>query len=284
MSQEYTTDAAITWCPGCGNFGIKTAYEQAVLKLADEGVPHERLVMTAGIGQHAKMFDYVTTSGFYSLHGRALATAQGIKLGNPELKVVSFVGDGDSLGEGIAHFVFAAKRNTDLAVICHNNGVYALTTGQRAPTSPRGFKGPSTPHGNVEEPLNPLVIALESGATFVARGYSGRLEQLTDLIVAAVLHEGFAYIDVLQPCVTFNDTFDLYNEKTYELDGPAESLDEALAVAREKEKLATGIIFTSERPSHEAALLGDRVPAKDRPDMKERRKQVTAVLKTMEVS
>lgn len=284
MNADYSTDAAITWCPGCGNFGIKTAYEQAVAKLADEGVPTETLVMTAGIGQHAKMFDYVTTSGFYSLHGRALATAQGIKIGNPDLKVVSFVGDGDTLGEGVAHFVFAAKRNSDITVICHNNGVYALTTGQRAPTSPRGFKGPSTPHGNVEEPLNPLVIALESGATFVARGYSGRLEQLADIIVRGVLHEGFAYIDVLQPCVTFNNTFELYNENTYELDGPAGTLDEALAISREKEKLATGVVYRTERPSHEAALLEGRVPARDRPERSARREQVAAVLKTLEVS
>ncbi|MBD3366702.1 MAG: 2-oxoacid:ferredoxin oxidoreductase subunit beta [Candidatus Eisenbacteria bacterium] len=284
MSRQYTTDATITWCPGCGNFGIKTAYGQAVDKLAGRGVPTERLVMTAGIGQHAKMFDYVTTSGFYSLHGRALATAQGIKIGNPELKVVSFVGDGDSLGEGIAHFVFAAKRNSDITVICHNNGVYALTTGQRAPTSPRGFKGPSTPHGNVEEPLNPLVVALESGATFVARGYSGKLEQLADLIVEGVLHEGFAYIDVLQPCVTFNNLFDHYNENTYDLEEPADSFGAALEVARETEKLATGIIYRRKAPSHEAALLGQRVPARDRPTKAARREQVAGLLKSMEIA
>jgi 2-oxoglutarate ferredoxin oxidoreductase subunit beta len=284
MKTTYETDAAVTWCPGCGNLGIRTAYEQAIERLAEEGVPTESLVMTAGIGQHAKMFDYVTTSGFYSLHGRALATAQGIKVANPGLKVISFVGDGDTLGEGIAHFVFAAKRNSDITVICHNNGVYALTTGQRAPTSPRGFKGPSTPHGNVEDPLNPLVVALESGATFVARGYSGRLDQLTKMIVAAVLHEGFSYVDVLQPCVTFNNTYDLYNEITYALEEPAGDLDAALRIAREREKLATGVIYTAARPAHETALLGERVPVRDRPSKEARRKQVAALLGSLEVA
>ena len=284
MSADYSTSAPITWCPGCGNFGIKTAYEQAVAKLAEDGVPSSDIVMTAGIGQHAKMFDYVTTSGFYSLHGRSLATAQGIKIANPELKVVAFVGDGDTLGEGVAHFVFAAKRNSDITVICHNNGIYALTTGQRAPTSPVGYKGPSTPHGNVEEPLNGLVLALESGATFVARSYSGKLEQLTDILVQAVQHEGFAFIDVLQPCVTFNNTYELYNEITYDLERPRETLDEALDVAREKEKLATGIIYRTTRPAGERALLRGRVPAADRPGRDARRDQVKAVLKGLEVA
>jgi 2-oxoglutarate ferredoxin oxidoreductase subunit beta len=254
MSDDLSTYAENTWCPGCGNFAILNAVKHAVRALEERGIGRESLVITAGIGCHAKIFDYLTLSGLYSLHGRAMATAQGFKLANPDLKVVAFCGDGDAFGEGLAHTMFAAKRNADITMIMHDNGVYALTTGQRTPTSPRGFVGPSTPHGNPEDPFNPLVLMLEAGATFVARGYSGRLEELADLIVAAIEHEGFSFLQVLQPSVTYTNTFAEYNEKVEAIGEPAADLGAALALARESERLPAGILYRAEKITQERAL------------------------------
>ncbi len=197
---------------GCGNFGILAAVKKAYQSLTNDGVHEEDIVMTAGIGCHGKIFDYLNISGVYGLHGRALATAQGIKLANPNLKVITFGGDGDSLGEGLEHTLFAAKRNIDLTLILHNNGTYGLTTGQASPLSYIGYKGLSTPYGNVEIPFNPLSLMLEAGATFIARSYSAKIEHLSMMIHRAVLHKGFSFIEVLQPCVSYNNTYELYNE------------------------------------------------------------------------
>jgi 2-oxoglutarate ferredoxin oxidoreductase subunit beta len=277
-NDDLATTAATAWCPGCGNFGILDAFKKAVRTLEGRGVPRERLVMAAGIGQHAKIFDYVALSGFYSLHGRAIATAQGIKLANPDLSVITFVGDGDTMGEGIEHLIFAAKRNSDITVVVHDNGVYALTTGQRAPTSVRGYRGPSTPHGNVEDPLNPLVIALEAGATFVARGYSARKDELADLMVAAVLHKGFSFIDVLQPCVTFNNTYAAYERLTEPLAGGPRTFEEALTLARRQDRLPLGVFYRGEKPSHEEALLGGLNPVAAHPSRDGRLGQVAGLM------
>ena len=275
---DLATGAAITWCTGCGNFAILEAFKTAVRALGERGVPRERLVMVAGIGQHAKVFDYAAVSGFYSLHGRAIATAQGIKLANPDLSVIAFVGDGDTMGEGIEHLVFAAKRNSDITVVVHDNGVYALTTGQRAPTSERGYRGPSTPHGNVEDPLNPLVIALEAGATFVARGYSARKKELAATMVEAVLHRGFSFIDVLQPCVTFNNTYETCERLTEPLAGGPLEFDDALSVARRRDRLPLGILYRVEKPSHEEALLEGLNVARARPSREDRLARVARLL------
>ena len=215
MDKNLSTDAEITWCPGCGNFGILNALKKTVMKLNDKGVKQNHIIISSGIGCHGKIFDYVGLSGFYSIHGRSTATVQGIKLGNPNLKVIAFVGDGDAYGEGIAHMIFAAKRNADITVVVHNNGTYALTTGQFSPTSKKGFKGPSMPKGNVENPLNPLSLLLESGASFVARGYAGKIDSLSNILVEAIMHDGFSIVDVLQPSVVFNDTYKLYVSNHY---------------------------------------------------------------------
>jgi 2-oxoglutarate ferredoxin oxidoreductase subunit beta len=278
MSDALITYAENTWCPGCGNFAIQSAMKTAVRKLGERGVGRDRIVITAGIGCHAKIFDYLALSGFYSLHGRAMTTAQGLKLANPDLKVIAFCGDGDSFGEGFAHTMFAAKRNADITMIVHDNGVYALTTGQRTPTSPRGFKGPSTPHGNPEDPFNPLVLILEAGATFVARGYSGQLEHLADLIVAAVEHEGFSFVQVLQPSVTFTNRFDEYNEKVEIMEEAGSDFAEALRLARESDRLPAGIIYRAEKITQERALYGDRNPVRDRLSRDDRLQAIREVL------
>ncbi|MBD3348710.1 MAG: 2-oxoacid:ferredoxin oxidoreductase subunit beta [Candidatus Eisenbacteria bacterium] len=274
MAREFITEVENTWCTGCGNFGIMNAMKKAVGILEDRDIPKSRIFMTAGIGCHAKIFDYMSLSGLYSIHGRAMATAEGMKLGNPGLRIVAFCGDGDALGEGIAHMMHAAKRNSDITVVMHDNGVYALTTGQRGPTSPRGFKGPSTPEGNNEDPWKPLVLMLEAGATFAARGYSGNVEQLAEIVAAAVEHQGFSFVQVLQPSVTFTNYFEEYNEIVTTLEeGPLE-FDEALRLARQEEPLPAGVFYRKEKEPYEVSINRGRNPVEDRMRREKRMKAI----------
>jgi 2-oxoglutarate ferredoxin oxidoreductase subunit beta len=274
MRDDLSTGAENTWCPGCGNFGILNAVKRAVSTLEERGIGRDRLFMTACIGCHAKIFDYLSLSGIYTLHGRSMSVAQGVKLANPDLKVLAFTGDGAGYGEGIAHLLFAAKRNADITVIVHDNGVYALTTGQRSPTSAAGFAGPSTPHGNEEDPFNPLVLMLEAGATFVAREFSARIDELSGIIAAAVEHEGFSLVEVLQPSITFNNTYEEYNAAVDTVNEPAATLDDALRLARETDRLPSGILYRVERPSHGARLYGDWNPVANHPDRDDRLERV----------
>jgi len=274
MQDDLLTGAENTWCPGCGNFGILNAVKRAVRTLEERGTGRERLLMTACIGCHAKIFDYLSLSGVYALHGRSMAVAQGIKLANPDLKVIAFTGDGAGYGEGIAHLLFAAKRNADITVVVHDNGVYALTTGQRSPTSEAGFEGPSTPHGNEEDPFNPLVLLLEAGATFVARGYSARIEELADIIASAVEHEGFSLVEVLQPSVTYTNTYEEYEARVEAVGEPADTLEGALWLARDRERLFSGVLYEVERPSHGKRLHGERNPVAEHPCREDRIEQV----------
>jgi len=248
------TYAEKTWCTGCGNFGILTALKKAINSLGEVGIAKESIFITSGIGQHGKMSDYINMSSFYSLHGRSMATAQGIKVARPELKVIDFVGDGDALGEGIEHLIFAAKRNADITIVMHDNGVYGLTTGQFSPRSEVGYKGPSTPYGNVEEPLNPVSLMIEAGATFVARGYSARIDNLTELMVKGVMHEGFSFIDVLQPCVAYNNTYKRYNEITELMEGENEDYEEAMRIAKMTDRIKLGVIYKKEKAPYHAGL------------------------------
>ena len=275
---DLATYAENTWCPGCGNFGILAAFKKAVRKLEEEGITREKIIISAGIGCHGKIFDYLKLSGLYSIHGRSMATVQGMKIANPDLKVVTFAGDGDAFGEGIAHMIFAAKRNADITVILHDNGVYGLTTGQYTPTSEKGFKGPSTPKGSIEEPLNPLTLMLEAKATFVARGYPVKLDHLVDIMVQAVQHEGFSFVDVLQPCVSFNNTYKRYNALVEILDRVPDSYDEAMTIAKMKDKLPLGIIYKEERPPYHKELHGDWNPVIKRLSREERIKKVEGLL------
>lgn len=279
MSKDLSTNAEITWCPGCGNFGILNALKKTIKKLDDKGVKQNHIVISSGIGCHGKIFDYVGLSGLYSIHGRSMATVQGIKLGNPNLKVVAFAGDGDAYGEGIAHMIFAAKRNADITVVVHDNGTYALTTGQFSPTSKKGFKGPSMPQGNIESPLNPLSLLLESGASFVARGYAGKIDHLSDILTDAIMHEGFSVVDVLQPSVVFNNTYKLYNEITEIFSKPAESIEEAMKLVKDfKNRIPIGIFYIVKKPIFHKELMGEWNPVKNKMDKKERLKIVKEFL------
>ncbi|MFW6141876.1 MAG: thiamine pyrophosphate-dependent enzyme [Candidatus Saliniplasma sp.] len=278
MSDELGTYAENTWCPGCGNFGLLNSVKDAVEKLTENGIGRDKILISAGIGCHGKIFDYLDLSGLYSIHGRETATIQGMKFANPELKVIGFGGDGDAYGEGLSHLIFAAKRNADITMIIHNNGNYALTTGQVSPTSVEGFKGPSTPEGSIEEPINPLLVMLSSGASFIARGYPGKMKHLTELIVEAVEHEGFSLVDVLQPCVTFNDTYEKYNESVEIIPEPAKTRFEAMELAVEEERVPIGVLFKEERDVYHERVYPDFNPVTDKMGKEERAKRIEELL------
>lgn len=279
MVKDISTNEEITWCPGCGNFGILNALKKTVNKLDKKDIKNKNIIITSGIGCHGKIFDYVKLSGLYSIHGRSMATAQGMKLGNPDLKVVAFAGDGDAYGEGISHMIFAAKRNSDITVVVHNNGTYALTTGQFSPTSKKGFKGPSMPKGNIENPINPLSLLLEAGASFVARGYAGKIDHLSNILVEAIMNEGFSIVDVLQPSVVFNDTYKLYNEITEVISKPANSFEDAIKLVKKiDKKLPIGVIYNVEKPVFHKELMGDWNPVKSKKNKNQRLKLIKEIL------
>lgn len=231
--KDLGTYAQNTWCPGCGNFSILNAMKTVLAQLNDEGYPIENVVVVPGIGCHAKIADYLNVNSFYSIHGRTLPVATAIKLAKPDLKLICFSGDGDSLAEGLDHLIFAAKRNIDLTLILHDNRVYGLTTGQYTPTSPKGFKGKSTPLGTEEFPMNPVELMLVSGASYIARGYTHGIDLLQKLFREAILHKGFSFVDVLQVCVTYFNMYESYNKRVYEVSGnDTGSFDEAMKIAR----------------------------------------------------
>lgn len=266
MNKSLITDAQNTWCLGCGNFAIQHAIKDVISGIIDDGTPRESIVLVAGIGCHGKIADYLNISTIYSLHGRALAVATGIKLANPDLTVICSVGDGDTYAEGLAHLVFAAKRNVDITAIVHNNRVYGLTKGQYTPTSPAMYHGKSTPRGISDDPpFNPVEILLCSGCGYIARGYTRRQEELTGLIREAIAHRGFSVVDTLQICASFLDMTDLYNERVYVPEGHnPEDFDSACRIAREwnydaDAPIALGTIYRNTAPTYESRF---RIPPK----------------------
>ncbi len=268
--QELTTSAPVLWCPGCGNYGILSSILAVLEELIKEGVPREQIVMVAGIGQHAKMADYVNINSFYSIHGRAFPPATAIRLANRDLKVICFAGDGDSYAEGLDHLIFAAKRNIDITAIIHDNRVYALATGQFTPTSPVDFKGATTPFGAKEHPFNPLELMLTSGASFIARGYPVRSEHFQQLIREAIMHPGFSFVDVLQVCATYNNLYSYYNKNVYEFEAsdPA-SFEGALKIIRSWDynsegPIAIGKFYDVDRPRFEDSFEAARPVAAER--------------------
>jgi 2-oxoglutarate ferredoxin oxidoreductase subunit beta len=217
--KRLATYAKNTWCPGCGNFGVLNAIRPVFEELIATGTRPEDIVLVSDIGCNSKIMDYIGVNSFDSLHGRSIPTAIGVKLANPELTVVVHAGDGATFAEGLEHTLFAAKRNVDLTLIVHDNGVYGLTVGQAGPETPSGYRGRSTPYGSWEEPFNPLELLQAAGATYLARGYSRGRELLKKLYAEAIAHRGLSVVDTLQVCVTFRDLYEYYNERVYELEG-----------------------------------------------------------------
>jgi 2-oxoglutarate ferredoxin oxidoreductase subunit beta len=199
---DYKTDVHNDWCPGCGDFGIVNAIQMALI---DMQIPRQKAAIFTGIGCSGKAAHFIHTYGIHTLHGRVMPFAQGAKLCNPDLEVLAVGGDGDGLGIGAGHFVSAGRRNVDMVYIIFNNGVYGLTKGQAAPTLKLGMKTKSLAQPNANNSVNPISLALVSGFTFIARGYSYDVRHLKELIRRAIEHKGLAYIDVLQPCPTYND-------------------------------------------------------------------------------
>ncbi len=237
----------IAWCPGCGDFGIRNALEAALKDLA---LAPNQVVMTSGIGQAAKMPQYLETNYFNGLHGRSLPVAVGIKLARPELTVIAVSGDGCHLGEGGNHFIHTIRRNLDLTILICDNRVYALTKGQSGPTTDLGVKNALDPQGNENTPLNPLTLAIVMGAPFVARGFAGDAKGLTQLLKEAIAFKGTAVVDVMQPCVSFNkiNTYQWYSERIYSLGQPARTKAEALEIAGIwGDKIPVGILYRDER-------------------------------------
>ncbi len=260
MAIDLTTDAEVTWCPGCPNSQILVAFRQAVTEFVEAGeMELHNIVAGAGVGCHGKISDYLEVNTFNSLHGRIVPTLTGIKLGNPNLNVVGFSGDGDSFSEGFNHITHAARSNTDITVFLHNNQVFALTTGQATTTSPKGFKGGTTPYGSVNEPVNPALIMLAMGATFVARTFAADITKTKEIMKAAMQHKGFAFVDIIQPCITFFDTREYYKDRVYWLDGKHRkgNIDSAFKVVRgaTEDRVPLGILYQAEQPTFEENIL-----------------------------
>ena len=245
-------DIDIAWCPGCGNFPILKTLKRA---LAELQIKPANLVLVSGIGQAAKIPHYIKANVFNGLHGRALPAATAIKAANPALTVIAESGDGDMYGEGGNHFIHTIRRNPNITNIVHNNMVYGLTKGQASPTSQKGFITPVQVGGVFLEPFNPLAVAIALDASFVARAFAGDIEQTAEILKKAIEHNGYALVDIFQPCVTFNriNTIQWFKENTYNLEehDPSDR-QKAFEKATETEKLPLGIFYESpQKPAFE---------------------------------
>jgi len=245
------------WCPGCGNFGILSALKNALVELNLE--PHN-VLLVSGIGQAGKLPHYMKGNVFNSLHGRPMPPAIGAKIANRELTVIAISGDGDGYGEGGNHFIHAARRNHDITYLVHNNQIYGLTKGQTSPTSDIGFVTKTTPQGG-PPPINPITLAIAAGATFVARAFAGDIDYLSSIIQQGINHRGFALIDILQPCVSFNhkNTYQWYKERVYKLEDEKDysSSDKSAAFKKAQEwgdRIPIGVFYREDKATYESAF------------------------------
>src|SRR3989344_3502071 len=251
---DLSTTCPPNWCAGCGNIPLWAAFKNAAVQ---KDWNNTNSVLVAGIGCHGHIVNFTRLTSFEGLHGRAIPVATGIKLANHRLNVFVFTGDGDALAEGGNHFLHACRRNHDLTILLHDNAVYALTTGQTSPESPKGYKSKSTPDGNPDNPLNPLSLAITAGATFVAREYASNIKNLTDLIIKANEHKGLSIIDILQPCVTFNKHFthQFFQQNCYYLGNDHDVTNRQQAFNKSLEfgikQIPLGIFYRVDTPSYE---------------------------------
>ena len=251
IKQNLGTKEVNTWCPGCPNHFILESAKRAIANLISQGYKHENFSMTTGIGCHAKIFDYLNISGIYGLHGRVLPTCLGMTLGNPNLTVLGFAGDGDTYAEGIAHFVHACRYNSNMTLIVNDNQSFSLTTGQATPTSQQGFKTKSEPLGEFNKPLNPVKLALASGATFIARADAKDIAGTASILEKAIKHKGFSFVEVIQDCLIFNLEANKSDDKMYKISDnkdkkKAEQLAEEWDYNLKDGKIPIGIIYYKE--------------------------------------
>ena len=249
MSTDTFRTYETAWCPGCGNFAILDCLKKALEQL---GKKPSEVLLAAGIGQAAKTPQYLNANAFCGLHGRSLPAAVAAKIANESLTVIVNTGDGDSYGEGGNHFLHNIRRNVDITHFVHDNQIYGLTKGQASPTSIEGLVTGVQTDGNINEPLNPMLLAIACGAGFVARGFTGRKEQLISLMKQAIEYKGYALVDILQPCISFNktNTFGWYNERVYELEESYNPQDKIAAMTRAMEfdeKIPLGVLYREEK-------------------------------------
>ena len=262
--EEYKSEITPTWCPGCGDFAVLRGIHTALARLK---IKSEHVVISSGIGCSSNLPGFVNAYGFHGLHGRSLPIANGIKLANTDLTVIATGGDGDGYGIGLGHFIHSMRRNIDITYIVMNNQIYGLTTGQASPTSERGMLTKSTPSGLLEVPVNPIALALISGATYVSRGFSGNADHLSTIIENALSHKGFSLVDVLSPCVTYNkiQTYQWFRDRVYTLEDEehdTNDLKQALSKSYEWEsKIPLGVFYKADKPTYD----GDEPALQDGP-------------------
>jgi len=250
------TKTTPTWCPGCFNFQILEGVKKALERIKGESA------IVSGIGCHAKIFDYINLPGINTLHGRVLPTCLGLKIARPDLNVFGFSGDGDAYAEGMGHLIHAARYNSNFTYIVHNNQVFALTVGQPTPTTPLNFKDKTTPKGVKISPINPIKLMLSAGATFVAR-VSSEIKQIEQILGEAQKHKGFAFIEVIQPCIIFQRQTE-YKKEMYELEKDYNKTDWNAAMEKagefnydnidKKTKIPLGIFYQKEKPIFEECI------------------------------
>ncbi|MFQ5349440.1 MAG: 2-oxoacid:ferredoxin oxidoreductase subunit beta [Thermoanaerobaculia bacterium] len=257
------------WCPGCGDFGVLKSLKEAIVELRIR--PHDVLVVS-GIGCSSNLPGFIRAYGVHSLHGRALPVATGAALANHDLRVVAVGGDGDGYGIGMAHFIHAMRRNLNLTYIVMDNEIYGLTTGQASPTTMEGHQTKSTPRGNVEKPIQPLALALATGATYVARAFSGEPRQMSGIVARAIEHRGFSLVDVFSPCVTFNkvNTYPWFKERVYKLEERGHDTGDLMAAMGRAlefgDEIPIGLLYQDERPIYDdSEPVLQRGPLVDQP-------------------
>lgn len=259
------------WCPGCGDFGVLKGIQTAAAKL---GIPTHNLLVVSGIGCSSNLPGFINAYGIHSLHGRAVPVATGAHLANTDLKTIITGGDGDGYGIGVGHLIHAMRRNLDVTYIVMDNQIYGLTTGQTSPTTTVGHKTKSTPMGNVENPLNPLALAITAGATFVARAFSGEQKHLADTIAAAIEHKGFSLVDVHSPCVTYNkiNTYPFFKERVYKLEDEnwdPSDFNASLNKAWEwGDRIPLGIVYKTDKPTYEDSEIAFKKGALVKQDLR----------------
>ena len=267
-AKDYKGTLPPVWCPGCGDFAVLASMQKA---MADLAIPPHELVFVSGIGCSSRFPHFMNAYGFHAVHGRSLPVAVGLKLAMPDKTVIAVGGDGDGMAIGAGHFVHTARRNPKLVYVMMDNEIYGLTKGQASPTSELGLKTKTTPFSNAErsadQPINPLALAIISGATWVARAYSGKVKEMTDLIKEAVAHDGYAFLQVISPCVTFHDIYEQAKANQRQLAPTHDRKDKFAALAAAMtDPWVTGVFYEEHRETLGGAVQKQKETAATRKD------------------
>lgn len=252
--KDYKEDVHPIWCPGCGDFGVLTSLYTA---FAAMNIDPENLVVVSGIGCSGRTAGFIKSYGFHVVHGRVLPVALGVKVANPKLEVIAVGGDGDGFAIGAGHIPHAARRNPGITYIIMDNSTYGLTKGSYSPTSPEGFKAGSTPYGSREPAINPLAMLISYEASWVGQGYSGKMKQMTQLTIDAIKHKGFSFLNIISPCIVFNNTYKTIPARLAEVSKDHDPTDQvkAFEIALKTDQIITGVLYEKPRPTFEDGLV-----------------------------